>query len=442
MSWTDRQIDDLYRKSANGLSFEYKAEYWAEMSSQLPMSNIAPITDSDAVIDRLYEESVHDTSFTYKPEYWQTMEAMLPQKRRPDFLWFFASMFFLGFMFVTPFMSDDLGFENKEGIAGTEFDNVEGNDAESKTTSNEKSDESPAIIEIDPSTLNIYLPNLTNYQMPSCGGVIYDTHPFLSELNNWPTNGVNGIFPGTAGVLDGKNELDKGEVENLAIRPLVDQHDKELTSYPILPSKVKSTVVPYVQAFGGLSQSLITPSEALSYSYGVGAGIEIQNRNFSMSAGLNGLVSNHNDLELNRSAKVYGFGSDIYQFKVDYQQLYTLEGNLELGYAFKRHKVKLGIRPSYTFSSRVRVNESGENILGDAGKTATDRSIYGYMGGVRRFGVKPMVGYAFKLSPSLEMGLNIGVQLMPMIHEELIDGKNNKLPIDGQLYLKKTISFK
>ena len=67
--------------------------------------------------------------------------------------------------------------------------------------------------------------------------------------------------------------------------------------------------------------------------------------------------------------------------------------------------------------------------------------LYGHMEGIRRFGLKPMIGYSIDLPSNITIGLNIGAQVMPSVNEEYIDGQNNKLPIDGQLYFRKSISF-
>jgi hypothetical protein len=64
------------------------------------------------------------------------------------------------------------------------------------------------------------------------------------------------------------------------------------------------------------------------------------------------------------------------------------------------------------------------------------------MDGLKRFGLKPMIGYSWSVMPGMELGVNVGIQVMPQINEDFINGINNKLPIDGQVYFRKTIDFR
>ena len=67
---------------------------------------------------------------------------------------------------------------------------------------------------------------------------------------------------------------------------------------------------------------------------------------------------------------------------------------------------------------------------------------YGYFDGINRLGVKPMIGYTYKFGSGLSIGINAGVQLMPLVKNDFVNGVSNKFPIDGQLILKKTLNFK
>lgn len=441
MSMTDEHIDELFRKGAENLSFEYKDAYWSEMNEML--SDAATVSGSgveEAPVDEMFKAKADSMSFAYKPEYWSEMEAMLPTKRRPDFLWFFTSLLFIGligFNLVDNFSSSEMNSERMANESSSSNDNSSNKQTNQTENSDiDAIDQEQLVIDLDQLNLdwlNDYNWDASNYWMPTCGGDIYPMgygNPDLIGMIGMP------------GIIEGTVEVETDEVDDLAPKKL-EGRIPELASQPAYDGKVKATANMYVQAVGGLSQSLITPSEALSYSYGIGAGIEIKKRNFSFAAGANLIVSNHNDLELSRTAKVYGFGSEVYHFNMDYKQLYLIEGNLELGYAFKRHNVKIGVRPSYTFSSKVKVSELGLTYTqADVADESATRSHYGYMDGLKRLGIKPMIGYSYNLRPDMTLGMNMGVQLMPMVNEEYIDGVNNKFPIDAQLYFRKTINFR
>ena len=99
------------------------------------------------------------------------------------------------------------------------------------------------------------------------------------------------------------------------------------------------------------------------------------------------------------------------------------------------HTLSLGVRPSYVIGTKVAY---------DSGTTeGTEREVfYGYTDGIKRFGIKPMIGYAVNLSPNLMLGVNVGMKLTPSVNEDFINGVNNTLPIDGQIYIRKSLSFR
>jgi hypothetical protein len=63
------------------------------------------------------------------------------------------------------------------------------------------------------------------------------------------------------------------------------------------------------------------------------------------------------------------------------------------------------------------------------------------MDGLNRFGIKPMLGYSVNLSHGMILGINVGAQVVQTVNEEFVNGQNSQLPIDGQIYLRKSIRF-
>ena len=192
----------------------------------------------------------------------------------------------------------------------------------------------------------------------------------------------------------------------------------------------------YVNAFGGLSQSLVTPSSAITTSFGLGLGAQFQKGRFTFTTGVNGVWSNHKDLILSRSAKVYGFGSSEYNYQFKYKQIYSLEAELTVGYKMGRHWINAGVRPSIVIGTKVGISET----IND--QNSIDRNEYGYVDGLKRFGIKPMLGYSFDITPSIKLGVNVGVEIMKKIDNGYLEGESNRFPVDGQIYLRKSINFK
>lgn len=443
--WSDKQIDNLFQLSAGKHSLEYKDAYWKEFEQTLPVNEEVW---SDAKIDAVFQESAEGYVAEYQPAYWNEFAATLPVRRRRDLVWFFVA-----FTFMSAFGL--LLIKNNEEIKLAENQNI-GKSIVKNTVEPVKNTEQ----------------NTNEVQESQIGGagwsdkIVNDRkhNPKQKESHNTSTDNENITGFVTETGTDGKDKTFAEQTEKPVSTDLItesslseeapweyEQLDINRVNYldAIAPSIVRfhyaKGVNPralysvYAQGLGGLSQSLITPSDKLSYNYGIGLGFNMDYKRLSFAAGANFLISEHQDLELNRTAKVYGFGSTLYQFKMNYKQLYLLEGNIEFGYSFGANKIKFGIRPSYLLSTKVKIQQNDMKADMTVEESSETRVSYGFTEGMYRFGLKPQLGYSYSFGKGIDVGVNFGVQLMPMVNEEFINGENNKLPIDGQLYIRKCI---
>ena len=479
---TDNKLDELFKESAKKSSINYKPEFWEEFSGSLPI--IVPteeITDSE--VDELYKESVEDLSFEYKQSYWNEMLAMLKRRRRPDFLWFgFSGMFAAIIIYGIVTQQTPIGFDFDMETVSLE---QTGTNTDRNTTSNTVNNnvnridnyitENPIESQVSngkPVNYNAIetgnTPNgnqLGENKNPSIEGSNHTTAPENNLIANNTNGGKNNTLEIPTNTLQDvaseklktlAPELDSRsfklddfieEVQAFRLNPL------SLSSYPLsgdslipYPSNARniSTIGLYVQGIGGISQSSITPSEFLSNSYGIGAGIQVNRNNWSFGIGSNILIENYKDLHLTRTAKFYGFGSDYYKFDLFYKKLYVAELDLSIGYNLNRHQFKVGVRPSYTFSSKVNIAET--SITNSKGLSSTETEsrtgLYGFMDGIYQWGVKPTIGYAYNFRSDWTLGMNISTELMQSINEDFINGINNNLPFDGQLYIRKTFNLR
>jgi hypothetical protein len=472
---TDAEIDKLYQSSVAQLSFEYKKEYWEsfDASSARYVPEAAATSMADTAIDQLYQANSDGLSFEYKDAYWSEMAAMLPQNRRPDFLWFGTAAVFVGLLIATLFIGEPISSTTSRLLTenGATTDLSNGNESSSNNSVSEtrESDQVVDGNEVDNSLENgaenknptqdsgssnaIPSSNSTGVILEPTGIVVSPTNPLLSQnttsepTTNEPTTvdsrepatpnlaNVNDVNPPVVPVSE--EEILIGDLPTVGLdREEMDKQIVNLQDQVNMPDFRMPTIPRfYVELNGGLSQSLISPSERLSSSVGVGLGFQFQKGKFAFTTGVNGIWSFHDDIVLNRQAKVYGFGSDVYQYTLKYDHIYSLEAVLAMGYKFGVHQINVGVRPSYAFGSKVGFSLMEEDV-------EMEREVlYGHMEGIRRFGLKPMIGYSIDLPSNITIGLNIGAQVMPSVNEEYIDGQNNKLPIDGQLYFRKSISF-
>lgn len=452
---------------------------------------------TDEEIDKLAQDSAANNSFKYKDEYFAEFEAMLPKGGRNNFTWFFTAFLFVGLMSTSLIFNgffksnqpqlanevinetaiSDVNFKNENSI--NERNNTTENNSTNTEEKNELNDKKDLLNEkvhqnklitnsnltkkntvrkksvslsskvnlpttIDISILDIALGKeekeieadvISNNREVITNEIISEKS--MSESIN-DINSENDSDVASLNFNEENNILEKGIVSKLPLLGLTDiSLQTELVPLTLHNERELPAIATfYVEAFGGLSESLITPSEDVTTSFGLGLGAQIQKGRFTFTTGINGVWSNHKDLNLTRSAKVYGFGSNQFNYEFKYKQIYTLEAELSMGYKLGKHLLNVGVRPSIIVGTKVAIRESIDD------NATIDRNEYGYVNGLKRFGIKPMIGYSYDLTSSLKIGANIGVELMPKIEEGFLEGTSNRFPIDGQIYLRHSIKFK
>lgn len=411
---------------------------------------------TDEEIDKLARESATNSSVEYKNEYWTEFEQLLPASGKKDFLWFFTAFLFVGIM-GTSFVFNEFSTPKNTVVAnenGTKNNVVQGidkskNETTNSTSTTENQTNETEKINSSPTNNSVNKAVSEKQLRPKVTRSVASKSLKERKINPSTTAKKDENFVGKTPELPKdiatSNETDYSTTQNeesflsaLPLRTL----DEFTTNTSLLPGmewskqKMPARAAFYVNALGGISQSLITPSSAISTSFGLGLGAQIQKGRFTFTTGVNGVWSNHNDLNLSRSAKVYSFGSKEYNYELKYTQIYSLEAELTAGYKMGRHLINVGVRPSFVVGTKVGLVETVND------EKTIDRNEYGYIDGLYRFGIKPTVGYSFDITNSLKIGVNVGVEMMPKIRDGYLTGKSNKFPIDGQLYLRKSIRFK
>ncbi len=420
---------------------------------------------TDEEIDKLAREGAANSSVEYKNEYWTEFEAMLPASGKRDILWFFTAFLFVGLLgtsFVLNGLRNDTVHQTAqtaekkiESIQKIEKENKHINISDATTSKDKTSDESEQLkapsSEGSKSTESMTengagLRKTVQTQRTTNSNNKTEKQP----LKTIPSTGLNAsigspysqtstaVKPEEDAIADTKLNSNQISVSQLPFRGL-NEFGLSASLMPAMDfskQKLPARASFYVNGFGGLSQSLITPSKDISTSFGLGFGAQIQKGKFTFTTGVNGVWSNHKDLNLSRSTKVYGFGSNEYNYQFRYKQIYLIEAELTAGYKMGKHLINVGVRPSFVIGTKVAVVQSVND------EKTIDGNEYGYVDGLNRFGIKPTLGYSFDITPSLKIGLNVGVELMTKIQEGYLVGSNNRFPIDGQLYLRKSIRFK
>lgn len=434
----------------------------------------------DRDIDKLFKAEASNSSFEYKDAYWKEMEAMLPKNSVKGILWMITAFVSLGIIAISFFNTNSfdtnstLLAENTKSI--TQNRTQESNIIEQSTSptilndSNEVKNKNKHLEKINQTASKENTSNSSQTERK-----IETKEELNPEINNdtkafqdnsitkrKTKKGFNGgqqtqnayissvtstrNFNETENKLNTFSTLRNEEIENndehkevtteLSLRKLalIPHRDADLSTSPLqAPSPIRKQL--YLQLLGGTSQSMVIPSNSPSYNIGVGIGLQLNKGKFVFNTGINGLMSFHDNLLLSRQAKVYSFGSDVVQYEIKYKELFSLEADLSIGYQFSRHIIIVGVRPSYIIGTKAGYREQ-------IGTNEVSNNYYGITQGINRFGIKPMIGYTYILKRDFSIGFNIGMQLMPLINEDFVSGMNRTLPIDGQIYLRKTIHFR
>lgn len=404
----------------------------------------------DKEIDKLFQDNSASNSFEYKNEYWEEFEASLPvnSPKGGDFLWLTTAVLFLGivttmsvmnqngantsfdgtilFAATNPATLDSVSYEEQALQSSLQGDvdgrtNNEINDARSNGVANPSS--------------NGLQPNLSAAIIPVASGERMSVEPLANNPNLKEVDPVSANANSNSIIPNSSNGTMGNAINKLALRALIFEDDRSIL-LPVLtmaPIQKRAATLFYLELNGGFSESIVSPSDQYSNSLGAGFGVEIQKANFNFTGGINAIISNHNDIQLNRNTVIYSYGSEAVSTYLNYRQIYSLEANLSVGYSIGKHLVTIGIRPSYVVGSKVQDRRVVENEL------IYDIQGYGYMDGLKRVGLKPQIGYAYKFAHGLTLGANIGIQTRRALNEDFINGENNAFPIDGQVYLRKTI---
>lgn len=437
MSWTDEEIDDLFREGAETQSFEYDNAYFSEIEAALPVNG-----------------------------------------NGKDFLWLGTALMFVAVLTTGYFVNN-----NGKNIPNTEsnqFAHLELNENESVTASETTVNGDALSGNYEELVVNTVSGANTNAN--SVGAIknstsaatstnvegavqsMYDlaTRKVRSKTNNGTVNKSSALelsetplastVTGKQNLIRLRNHSKLGDQHKFdfvrtpitagldvnALNLLDQEFDQNIhvSALPVL-GELRPKAAFYVELNGGMSQSLVTPSEYTSRSFGGGVGVESYLGNFSLITGLNVKISDHKDLVLTREAgKLYSYGSTIGVDQYDFNKLYTIEMPISLGYNLNKHNFNIGVRPSLLIAGQMK-----HNVYGNGNLMRSNESTGLIDGGLKIFGLKPTLGYAYRLNQWM-IGGNIGVQLMQSIEEQYIKGVNNPFPIDGQIYIRRAIRLR
>jgi len=406
MSWTDDELDNVFREAAEQPVFEYQASYFQDIEKQLPIQ----------------------------------------KSRKIAWYWWTATIFIIGFvsLFFTKVWTPELNGKNvqQESVPSKDVAVADINGSEQKVVVS-------AINTNSHLNQNIQLTaNNTKVVVPSnklkSSRVITEQVNAVQQVQDVQSIPAMNTF----------GELDYGADAN------------EVTSVPVSTSESEAALT-----FLTLSELQFEQSDRLNDSFrsfkmnknsfylGLNAGVEqawstVENvpsplyskvsvefgfsrpiKSLNFSAGVGFEATKLNDLRIKERTKIYSFGSSILENSYQFSSIYSVLVPIELSKSFGRHTIGFGAVGEVNLFAHASHEKSVDGVRTMDANGLTNVDLF------NRFGLSPKVSYSLALSEKLQIGLSLQTQLFQPLNSNRFIGEPTKLPISGQVFLKRALKF-
>jgi len=397
---------------------------------------------TDDEIDKLFKEASEQPAFEYKASYFQAIEEQLPVKksRRIGLWWWTANVFlltFVGMFFIGRDELSALKLIEKTGMNTNYRIPTNGNLTSALENTNIQETGSQNV-----SVANRNELNSQNELIPS--------NNLLSASNEsqaliLPENAFDYTIKKTSEYSE-KSE-DKlivaeevtSEIDRLPLLDIArgfDGSGEQLELTSVKPKFVKNSF--YLGINAGEEQAWSRDKsidQKIHETFGIEVGYTIPLKRFTFSAGLGFQTTTLKDLKINERTKIYDFGSTILNNSYQFNSICALTVPMEVSKSFGRHNLAIGITPSVNVFTHVRHYQEIDGMESLNERGVTNSALF------NRFGLSPHVSYGLSLTKSIQVGLNVQVQLLQPISSQRFVGEATKMPIGAQLFLKKSINF-
>lgn len=389
---------------------------------------------TDEELDKLFSDSAGDMTFEYKKEYFKDIENYLPISKKRDILWTGMTLFMGSIVVYLMIQPVNSVWKNPVSAQHIAINNIE--DSDSNLNQGQNTIKVGEVLSGEVGETNIRFETVNEKDNQSVySGVVSNTVEKQTESNSndfvaLADSPAKSKTDNTLNVSDDHTDLSLLELELLKSEGL----SKNLLK--AAPQIDRIDVTPgvdfFVQGIAGVGQGKMLPGEKVSKITGLGVGVELNRRKLTASVSLNGVVSHHQGMELSRISKVYGFGATEYKSTIEYSKLFLAESELTLGYRFGRFTAFSGVNVNYLVTTESTVSSFENEKL----NTLDVRKLYGYNTGLKNWGLKPMVGMSYDFKNRIQVGANIGAQVIQTVEPEFLEGTSRPLPLEGRLYLR------
>ena len=401
MSWTDDELDNVFREAAEQPVFEYQASYFQDIEKQLPIQ----------------------------------------KSRKIAWYWWTANIFIIGFvsLFFTKVWTPELNGKNteKKSVQSKDLAVAHVNEAEQK----------PNVSEVN-AERHIEAQKGLNPHKQS--GVVSPKKLRKTESNE--DESILNIQP--AASINVANKIDQVAEENeTRFVPLNTVESNATLTYltlselqfdqsnrmndPFRSFKMNRNSF-YVGINAGVEQGWTSVENVPSPLYSkvsleFGYSRPIKSLNFS--AGIAFEATKLNDLRIKERTKIYGFGSSILENSYQFSSIYSVLVPIELSKSFGRHTIGFGAIGEVNLFAHASHEKSVDGVRTMDANGLTNVDLF------NRFGLSPKLSYSLALSENLQIGLSLQTQLFQPLNSNRFIGEPTKLPVSGQVFLKRALKF-
>lgn len=374
-------------------------------------------------IDELFRDAAKEIKATYDDAYWTEMEALLPQKKKRRFaMWWFTPLLILGGISSVLYFSS----KNNLPVTSTAKQNKQLIGKQIETNHSTQTSETLKMVSTENQT------NLTEKITPKSNKSVPVDQ--LNDLIAFQAENDPDEFDHIQNVRENNSDL----VEEINTKEQVSQ----LTYNNFEYFNINNSLIPlnfnmprptklnrfFVEASFGASQAwTMNPEARFQPTWSVNVGYDrLLNKNWYIGANVGIRQTFMNNLELNRSSKVYHFSSSVYQQSISYNEILASNLGLRLGYQKNKHSIELGLQPTYVIGAKM-------NYETKVNKQITDqKEIWGELIGLRNFQMNTNVTYQYAFSRHFSSGIRFQTG-SSILKQNTFINNTRKMPLIGEI---------
>lgn len=382
-------------------------------------------------VDQLFRDSANQLNVPFQESYWIEMEALLPQtKKRKGLGWIFGGTIVCLALIATFFFPETSA--KKLNSSNETVNNQAKSSAKAQTVSTKQNLQSNVVeVAFDD---GLAAENVSSTKLPS-KRMLANTEELVSFESPYQAPNLLNFSQNSAELPLQIEEEATYSIEKLQLLALPKQTISLATPiFKNLNLKRKSKAF-YVQIGGGFAESFMQTKESnWMPTLNIGAGYQYSPEGFGFSAGLNLNTTTADNLEINRRSKVYNFGSTNYEQNFNYKQIYTVELPLSIDFRKNKQIFSVGIAPTFIASSLMKFSQLED------GNVSIEEYYIGQKVGLNNFGFKPSVAYQLELAKGWNLGMQLNTQLIQQVDASQFVGLVRNNPLSGQITIRKVIT--